>query len=90
MKSSSVTAKAPLLSTNGLTGTLLRRGVLRQLAHLKHGQLVVVEITQAQDADFVTGRFSSVDISVREGGTKAIGGRVAENDQNALTHGDKF
>ena len=43
MKSSSVTAKAPLLSTNGLTGTLLRRGVLRQLAHLKHGQLVVVE-----------------------------------------------
>ncbi|KRP95850.1 hypothetical protein TX25_09745 [Pseudomonas lactis] len=48
------------------------------------------EITQAQDADFVTGRFSSVDISVCEGGTKAIGGRVAENDQNALTHGDKF
>ncbi|MGF0241000.1 class I SAM-dependent methyltransferase [Rhodococcus sp. IEGM1300] len=43
MKSSSVSAKATLLSTNGLTGTLLRRGVLRQLSHLKHGQLVVIE-----------------------------------------------
>ncbi|MDI2591948.1 cyclopropane-fatty-acyl-phospholipid synthase family protein [Pseudomonas sp. N3-W] len=43
MKSSSVTAKANLTSTNGLTGSLLRRGVLRQLAHLKHGQLVLVE-----------------------------------------------
>jgi len=41
------------------------------------------EITQAQDADFVAGRFRSVDIGAREGGTKAIGGRVAENDQNA-------
>lgn len=43
MKSSSVSVKANLLSTNGLTGSLLRRGVLRQLAHLKHGQLVVFE-----------------------------------------------
>ena len=41
MKSSSL----PLgrFSTNGLTGSLLRRGVLRQLAQLKHGQLMVVE-----------------------------------------------
>lgn len=43
MKSSSVSAKASLLSTNGLTGNLLRRGVLRQLAQLKHGQLVLIE-----------------------------------------------
>ncbi|RON62359.1 cyclopropane-fatty-acyl-phospholipid synthase family protein [Pseudomonas fluorescens] len=43
MKSSSVSAKANLFSTNGLTGSLLRRGVLRLLGQLKHGQLVVVE-----------------------------------------------
>ncbi|POF40565.1 SAM-dependent methyltransferase [Pseudomonas laurylsulfativorans] len=43
MKSSSVLAKTSLLSTNGLSGSLLRRGVLRQLAHLEHGQLVIVE-----------------------------------------------
>ncbi|WP_219094350.1 cyclopropane-fatty-acyl-phospholipid synthase family protein [Pseudomonas sp. UMAB-40] len=43
MKSSSASAKVNLLSTNGLTGSLLRRGVLRQLTQLKHGQLVVVE-----------------------------------------------
>lgn len=43
MKSSSASAKVNLFSTNGLTGSLLRRGVLRQLTHLKHGQLVVIE-----------------------------------------------
>ncbi|TWC51754.1 cyclopropane-fatty-acyl-phospholipid synthase [Pseudomonas sp. SJZ080] len=43
MKSTSVSAKGSLFSTNSLTGTVLRRGVLRQLAQLKHGQLVVVE-----------------------------------------------
>ncbi|MHC8346042.1 class I SAM-dependent methyltransferase [Pseudomonas sp. RT6P73] len=43
MKSSSASAKVNLLSTNGLTGSLLRRGVLRQLTQLKHGQLVVIE-----------------------------------------------
>lgn len=43
MKSSSVSAKTSLLSTNSLTGSLLRRGVLRQMAQLKHGQLVVFE-----------------------------------------------
>ncbi|WLH34762.1 cyclopropane-fatty-acyl-phospholipid synthase [Pseudomonas sp. FP2196] len=43
MKSSSVSAKANLFSTNGLTGSLLRRGVLRLLGQLKHGQLVVIE-----------------------------------------------
>ncbi|SDS30615.1 cyclopropane-fatty-acyl-phospholipid synthase [Pseudomonas sp. Z003-0.4C(8344-21)] len=41
MKSSSLSAG--WLSTNGLTGSLLRRGVLRQLSLLKHGQLLVVE-----------------------------------------------
>ena len=43
MKASSVSAKANLLSTHGLTGSLLRRGVLRQMAQLKHGQLVLIE-----------------------------------------------
>ncbi|MHC8328884.1 class I SAM-dependent methyltransferase [Pseudomonas sp. LB1P83] len=43
MKSTSASAKVNLLSTNGLTGSLLRRGVLRQLTQLKHGQLVVIE-----------------------------------------------
>ncbi|MBC8996559.1 MULTISPECIES: cyclopropane-fatty-acyl-phospholipid synthase family protein [unclassified Pseudomonas] len=43
MKSSSVSAKANLFSTNGVTGSLLRRGVLRLLGQLKHGQLVVIE-----------------------------------------------
>lgn len=43
MKASSVSAKANLFSTHGLTGSLLRRGVLRQLNQLKHGQLVLVE-----------------------------------------------
>ncbi|AWM94260.1 SAM-dependent methyltransferase [Pseudomonas sp. 31-12] len=48
MKSSSASAKVNLLSTNGLTGSLLRRGVLRQLKHLKHGQLVVIENGERQ------------------------------------------
>ncbi|WP_095122985.1 cyclopropane-fatty-acyl-phospholipid synthase family protein [Pseudomonas sp. Irchel s3f10] len=41
MKSSSLSVSR--FSANGLTGSLLRRGVLRQLAQLKHGQLLVVE-----------------------------------------------
>ena len=40
MKSSSFTAG---LSTNSLTSNMLRKGVLRQLAHLRHGQLIVYE-----------------------------------------------
>ncbi|MEB0041181.1 MULTISPECIES: cyclopropane-fatty-acyl-phospholipid synthase family protein [unclassified Pseudomonas] len=40
MKSSSITAN---FSTNSLTASLLRRGVLRQLARLQRGQLVVTE-----------------------------------------------
>ncbi len=40
MKSSSFTAG---LSANSLTASLLRRGVLRQLTHLRHCQLVVYE-----------------------------------------------
>ena len=43
MKASSFSAKANLLNTQGLTGSLLRRGVLRQLTQLKHGQLVLIE-----------------------------------------------
>ncbi|TBN49553.1 cyclopropane-fatty-acyl-phospholipid synthase family protein [Pseudomonas sp. BGI-2] len=43
MKPSSASAKVNLLSPHGLTGSLLRRGVLRQLTQLKHGQLVVIE-----------------------------------------------
>jgi cyclopropane-fatty-acyl-phospholipid synthase len=40
MKSNSLTVS---LSANSLTSNLLRRGVLRQLAHLRHSQLVVYE-----------------------------------------------
>ena len=43
MKSSSVSARAIPFSTHGITSSLLRRGVLRQLAQLRHGQLVVIE-----------------------------------------------
>jgi cyclopropane-fatty-acyl-phospholipid synthase len=43
MKSISISAKTNLLALNGLSGSLLRRCVLRQLAHLKHGQLVIAE-----------------------------------------------
>ncbi|MCF5291457.1 SAM-dependent methyltransferase, partial [Pseudomonas syringae] len=42
MKSSSSSFSANL-GTNGLTANLLRRGVLRQLAGLRNGQLVIVE-----------------------------------------------
>ncbi|WP_248739375.1 SAM-dependent methyltransferase [Pseudomonas sp. MWU12-2029] len=49
MKSSSVSARAAIpFSTHGITGSLLRRGVLRQLAQLKHGQLVVIEDGERQ------------------------------------------
>jgi len=49
MKSSSVSARAAIpFSTHGITGSLLRRGVLRQLAQLRHGQLVVVEDGERQ------------------------------------------
>ncbi|WP_268799599.1 SAM-dependent methyltransferase [Pseudomonas huanghezhanensis] len=40
MKSSSVIAG---LGTNSFTAGILRRAVLRQLSHLRHGQLVVIE-----------------------------------------------
>ena len=43
MKSTSASAEVSLFSPHGLTGSLLRRGVLRQLTQLKHGQLVVIE-----------------------------------------------
>ncbi len=43
MKSISVSGRTHLLAINGLSGSLLRRGVLRQLARLKKGQLVIIE-----------------------------------------------
>ncbi|MBV4456700.1 cyclopropane-fatty-acyl-phospholipid synthase family protein [Pseudomonas sp. COR58] len=43
MKSPSVSARTGLLSVHGLSGSLLRRGVLRQLGRIRHGQLVLVE-----------------------------------------------
>jgi len=42
MKSSS-SSFAANLGTNSLTANILRRGVMRQLARLQHGQLVVIE-----------------------------------------------
>ncbi|MFH7391238.1 SAM-dependent methyltransferase, partial [Pseudomonas syringae pv. tagetis] len=42
MKSSSSSFSANL-GTNGLTANILRRGVLRQLAGLRNGQLVVFD-----------------------------------------------
>ncbi len=46
MKSSSSSFSANL-GTNGLTANILRRGVLRQLAGLRNGQLVVIERVSA-------------------------------------------
>ncbi|NWB26003.1 SAM-dependent methyltransferase [Pseudomonas gingeri] len=48
MKSSSLVTKANLFSTNTLTTSLLRRGVLRQLGTLRHGQLLLVEDGERQ------------------------------------------
>ncbi|KAB0498584.1 SAM-dependent methyltransferase [Pseudomonas vancouverensis] len=43
MKASSISARPNLFNTHALSGSLLRRGVLRQLTHLKQGQLVLIE-----------------------------------------------
>ncbi|MGE8150546.1 class I SAM-dependent methyltransferase [Pseudomonas vancouverensis] len=43
MKASSISARPNLFNTHALSGSLLRRGVLRQLANLRHGQLVLIE-----------------------------------------------
>ncbi|MFC3940029.1 class I SAM-dependent methyltransferase [Pseudomonas gingeri NCPPB 3146 = LMG 5327] len=48
MKSSSLVTRANLFSTNTLTTSLLRRGVLRQLRALRHGQLLLVEDGERQ------------------------------------------
>ncbi|MCK8664379.1 cyclopropane-fatty-acyl-phospholipid synthase family protein [Pseudomonas azerbaijanoccidens] len=48
MKSSSISLKANLFGTYVLSGSLLRRGVLRQLARLEHGQLVLIEDGERQ------------------------------------------
>ena len=43
MKSPSLVSKTSRLSTYNLTSVLLRRGVMRQLSQLQHGQLVLTE-----------------------------------------------
>ena len=43
MKSPSLSVKTHRLNVNGMTAALLRKGVLRQLGQLRHGQLVIVE-----------------------------------------------
>lgn len=43
MKSPSLVSKTSRLSTYNLTSVLLRRGVMRQLCQLQHGQLVLTE-----------------------------------------------
>ena len=48
MKSSSISLKTNLFGTYVLSGSLLRRGVLRQLARLEHGQLVLIEDGERQ------------------------------------------
>lgn len=87
MKSSSVTAKANLLSTNGWSGSLLRRGVLRQLTHLKHGQLVVIEDGERQVFGTAGGRLLG-EIHVLDA---AVWGLVASNGSigagEAFIHG---
>ncbi len=48
MKSSSLVARANRFSANSLSSAVLRRGVLRQLSQLRHGQLLVVEDGERQ------------------------------------------
>ncbi len=48
MKSSSLVNRSTLLSANHLSTGLLRRGVLRQLRSLRHGQLLLVEDGEQQ------------------------------------------
>lgn len=48
MKSPSLSVKANRLNVNGMTAALLRKGVLRQLSQLRHGQLVIIEDGERQ------------------------------------------
>ena len=48
MKSPSLSVKTSRLNVNGVTSALLRKGVLRQLSQLRHGQLVVIEDGERQ------------------------------------------
>ena len=48
MKSSSLVTRANRFSANSLSSAVLRRGVLRQLNQLRHGQLLVVEDGERQ------------------------------------------
>ncbi|MDI2145807.1 MULTISPECIES: cyclopropane-fatty-acyl-phospholipid synthase family protein [unclassified Pseudomonas] len=88
MKSSSVSARAAIpFSTHGITGSLLRRGVLRQLAQLRHGQLVVIEDGERQVFG-TPGSALQGEIHVLD---SAVWGMVAGNGSigagEAFTHG---
>ena len=48
MKSPNLSVKANRLNVNGVTTALLRKGVLRQLSQLRHGQLVLIEDGERQ------------------------------------------
>ena len=48
MKSPDLTSPRNGLLANGLGAGLLKRGLLRQLAHLRHGQLTLVEAGERQ------------------------------------------
>ncbi len=48
MKSPDLTSPRNGLLANGLGASLLKRGLLRQLAHLRHGQLTLVEAGERQ------------------------------------------
>jgi cyclopropane-fatty-acyl-phospholipid synthase len=84
MKSSSAIAG---FSTNNPTSNLLRRGVLRQLAHLRHGQLVVYEGNERQ----VFGAAGAVLLGEIHVQDAAVWGLVASNGSigagEAFIHG---
>jgi len=84
MKSSSVSAS---LSTNSLTAGILRRGVLRQLARLQRGQLVVIEGNERQVFG-ATGAVQQAQIHILD---PAVWGMIASNGSigagEAFIHG---
>jgi len=84
MKSSSVSAS---LSTNSLTAGILRRGVLRQLARLQRGQLVVIEGNERQVFG-ATGAVQQAQINILD---PAAWGMIASNGSigagEAFIHG---
>ena len=77
MKSSSVSAS---LSTNNLTANILRRGVLRQLARLQRGQLVVIEGDERQ----VFGAASAVQQAQVHILDPTVWGMIASKDRKSV------